>query len=267
MINKTIAVVNQKGGVGKTTTAVNLAAAFAAAGKKVLLIDMDPQANASSSFQVQNFDAKKTSYEMLMGMVPVLESVHKTQIPNLEIIPSKRDLAAAEIELVSQTERELWLKERRADIHTQYDYILIDCPPSNGLLSVNALVASNTVLIPIQCEYFALEGLAQLVRTIDRVKNRLNVDLALEGILMTMFDGRNSLNRRIVAEVQQYFGEDVFQTIIPRNVRLSEAPSFKMPGVLYDHTSSGAVAYLKLAKEMLEKENERTKKYPWPRAG
>jgi chromosome partitioning protein len=269
MINRTIAVVNQKGGVGKTTTAVNLTAAFAAAGKRVLLIDLDPQANATSSFQVEHFDSKKTSYEMLMGMIPVAESIHKTQIPHLDIIPSKRDLAAAEIELVSQAERELWLKERWCDINSQshYDYVMIDCPPSNGLLSVNALVAANTVLIPIQCEYFALEGLAQLVRTIDRVKNRLNVDLALEGILMTMFDGRNTLNRRIVTEVQQYFGEDVFQTIIPRNVRLSEAPSFKMPGVLYDHTSSGAVAYIKLAKEMLERENERKKEYPWPRAG
>ena len=255
--------------MGKTTTAVNVAAALAAAGKNILLIDMDPQANASSSFSISGENSKTTSYEMLMGMVLPQACIKQTQIPTLHIISAKRDLAAAEIELVSQPERELWLKERWEDINAdlKYDYILIDCPPSNGLLSVNALVAAHSVIIPIQCEYFALEGLAQLVRTIDRIKNRLHPNLELEGILMTMFDSRNSLNRRVVQEVQQYFSEDIFKTIIPRNIKLSEAPSFKMPAVLYDYTCPGSVAYMKLAKEILEKNNERTQEHPWSRAG
>lgn len=255
MVKNIIAIVNQKGGVGKTTTAVNLSTSLAAAGQKVLLIDMDPQANATSSFQIQHFDIGMTSYEMLMGMHTIYECIRHTQVPNLKVIPAKNDLAAAEIELVSQSERELWLKERWLDLDEIYDYVIIDCPPSNGLLSINSLVAAKSVIIPIQCEYFALEGLAQLVRTIDRIKNRLNQELALEGILLTMHDGRSMLNKRVVAEVQEYFGSDVFQTIIPRNIKLSEAPSFKIPGVLYDFTCAGAIAYMKLAREILEKQS------------
>jgi chromosome partitioning protein len=261
MLDKVIAIVNQKGGVGKTTSAVNLSTSLAAAGKTVLLIDLDPQANATSSFKLQQPIENRTTYEVLMGMKSIESCIFETQVPGLVVIPSKTDLAAAEIELVSQKERELWLKERWVDLSLQFDFIIMDCPPSNGLLSVNALVAAKSVLIPIQCEYFALEGLAQLVRTIDRIKNRLNSTLELEGILMTMFDGRNMLNRRVIHEVKEYFGQDVFETIIPRNVKLSEAPSFKMPGVLYDFTCAGSVAYMKLAREILERHDEREKEH------
>ena len=252
-MGKVISIVNQKGGVGKTTSAVNISTALAAVEKKVLLIDIDPQANATSSFVIKELKHGMTSYELLMGMQDINDCIYETQIPSLKIIPSKSDLVAAEIELVSQKERELWLKERWSDLDSEFDYIIIDCPPSNGLLSINALAASNTVLIPIQCEYFALEGLAQLVRTIDRIKNRLNEELSLEGILLTMFDGRSMLNRKVASEVQEYFSDDVFKTIIPRNIKLSEAPSFKTPGVLYDHTCAGSIAYMHLAREIMER--------------
>lgn len=253
---RTISVVNQKGGVGKTTTAVNMATALAAADKSVLLIDMDAQSNATSSFTLKEPSVVGT-YEVLMGLAPIQQAVVATQVPNLKLIAARKELAYAEAELVRQHDSERWLRERWADLEDNYDYIIIDCPPSNGMLSVNALVASDTVLIPIQCEYFALEGLAHLVHTIKKVKAKLNTALKIEGIVLTLYDGRSMLNRKVAREVQDFFGDLVFQTVIPRNVKLSEAPSFGMPGLLYDHTCPGSMSYMKLAREIMEKHHER----------
>jgi len=250
-MGKVIAVANQKGGVGKTTTAVNLGACLALAARKVLLIDIDPQSNSTSGIGIENTDIIDSIYPVLVNGVDLKSKIRKTEIENLFVVPSNRNLTGAEVELVSEIAREFRLKNAIENIRDEYKYILIDCPPSLGLLTVNSLVASDTVLIPIQCEYYALEGISHLIKTIELIKKNLNKMLEIEGILLTMFDSRTNLSQQVVDEVRRYFGLKVYKTIIPRNVRLSEAPSFGKPVVLYDILSKGAEAYLSLAEEVL----------------
>ncbi len=250
-MGKILCVANQKGGVGKTTTAVNLAASLAISDQRVLMVDLDPQANASAGVGVRGQDGIPGTYELLTSSIETVKTIHTTELENLHLIPSGRDLVGAQVELVQAPRREYLLKNALVKVADRYDYILIDCPPSLGLLTLNALVAAQTVLIPMQCEYYALEGLGQLLHTIQRVKRKLNPGLDVEGILLTMFDGRNNLSRQVVAEVSKHFGPKVFKTIIPRNVRLSEAPSHGQPAIIYDPRSAGAQGYLGLAKEML----------------
>jgi len=248
---KIISVANQKGGVGKTTTAINLSASLAVAEKRTLLIDIDPQANSTSSFGFDKNEIDETIYDAIMRGDGFQTAIRKTALPFLYLIPSNTDLIGAEIELIGELGREQKLKVLLEEIESQYDYVLIDCPPSLGLLTVNSLTASHSVIIPLQCEYFAMEGLGQLMRTISLIRSRLNPSLSIEGILITMFDGRNNLAHQVVREVQNHFGNRVFRTIIPRNVRLSEAPSHGKPVILYDVHSKGAESYLNLAKELL----------------
>ncbi len=255
-MGKVIAIANQKGGVGKTTTAVNLAAALGVLEKKVLLIDADPQANASSGLGVDIEEAPAGTYELLEHEVPVKETIIKTNSPNLDLIPSHIDLVAVEVELVNKPNREFMLKEAIKEIKDDYDYVLIDCAPSLGLITLNALTAADSVIVPIQCEYFALEGLGKLLNTIKNVQQIHNPDLNIEGLLLTMYDARLKLSNQVVEEVKKHFGDMVFDTVIQRNVRLSEAPSFGESILEYDATSKGAVNYLNLADELINKEKQ-----------
>lgn len=252
-MGKIVSVVNQKGGVGKTTTAVNLASAIGIAGKKVLLVDADPQGNSTSGFGVNKKDAKITSYELLIGKARLENAVIKTQFKNVDIVPSSMDLAAAEVDLIEIEHREAQLKMSLAAAREQYDYIFIDCPPSLGLITINALNASDTVLVPIQCEYFALEGLSQLMSSVRQVKRLYNPTLEIEGIVLTMYDARLNLTGQVVSEIKKYFSNQLYKTAIPRAVRLSEAPSYGMPIQYYDKRSKGAAAYDDLAKEFLKR--------------
>jgi chromosome partitioning protein len=247
---KIISIANQKGGVGKTTTAVNLSACIAAKGKKVLLIDIDPQGNATSGLGVKSKE-NKSIYNVLVDEVKIEDTLEATVVKKLDVCPANIDLAGAEVELVSMVSRETRLKDAIESVKDAYDYIFIDCPPSLGLITLNAFTASDSVLVPIQCEYYALEGLGQLINTIKLVQKHLNKSLEIEGVVLTMFDARTNLSTQVATEVEKYFGNKVFQTIIPRNIRLSEAPSHGLPITLYDNDSKGAETYKKLAKELL----------------
>lgn len=252
---KIIAITNQKGGVGKTTTAINLATAFAAIGKKTLLIDLDPQGNASTGLGIDVEQRVKNIYSTLIGQTSIRDSIHNTVIPTLKVVPSVIDLAAAEIELNVLPEREKLLKRSIQEIAEDFEFVLIDCPPSLGLLTVNALIAAQSLVIPLQCEFFALEGLAHLVSTINLIRKSLNKNLKMEGILLTMVDKRNKLSVSVEREVRDNFKELVYETTIPRNVKVSEAPSHGKPALIYDDKCIGSISYMLLAKEILKKNN------------
>ena len=254
---RVLAVANQKGGVGKTTTAINLATAMAAAGERVLLIDLDPQGNASTGLGVAPARRGRGTYAALMGQENLTATILPTEVPDLSLVPADPDLAGAEVELAVLGQREFKLQQALRGVAGQYSFVLIDCPPSLGLLTVNGLVAADAVLVPLQCEFYALEGLSQLVRTIERVRGSLNPKLMLQGIVLTMFDRRNNLSDLVAADVRGFFGSRVYETVIPRNVRVSEAPSHGKPVMLYDLRSPGAQAYLRLAVEVMRQENAR----------
>lgn len=253
-MGKIIGIANQKGGVAKTTTAVNLAACLAILGKRILLVDIDPQGNASSGLGVDKESIDYCIYDVLINGLPVESVISNGEIEGLDIIPATIQLAGAEIELVTAISREVKLKKAIVGLKEKYDYIFIDCPPSLGLLTINALTAADSIIIPIQCEYYALEGLGQLMNTIELIRKHLNPSLKIEGVLLTMFDARTNLSIQVVEEVKTYFGDKVYRTIIPRNVRLSEAPSHGKPIIVYDPKSKGAEVYQELAKEVTEVE-------------
>lgn len=246
-----IAVTNQKGGVGKTTTAVNLSSCLAYLGQKVLMLDIDPQGNATSGIGIDKYSIRRCIYDALINEMPVKRAIYPSSQENLHVIPATIQLAGAEIELVPTLSREVRLRKVIEDIRDQYDFIMIDCPPSLGLLTLNALTAADSVIVPIQCEYYALEGLGQLVNTINLVKKHLNEKMTIAGVLLTMYDTRTNLSAQVADEVRNYFGEIVFETVIPRNVRLSEAPSYGKPISEYDPRSKGAVVYKQLAEEVI----------------
>lgn len=250
-MGRIIAIANQKGGVGKTTTSVNLSACLAYLGKKVLLVDIDPQGNASSGVGVNKGEVQQCIYDVLIDDINVKETIQETKVENLHIVPATISLAGAEIELVSTISREVRLKRALQEVQGLYDYIIIDCPPSLGLLTINSLTASDAIIIPVQCEFYALEGLSQLLSTIRLVQKHLNKNLAIDGVLLTMFDARTNLGIQVIEEVKKYFQDKVYKTIIPRNVRLSEAPSHGEPIIIYDPKSRGAEVYLELAKEVI----------------
>ncbi len=253
-----IAVSNQKGGVGKTTSAINIASCLAISGQKVLLVDMDPQANASSGLGIYVDQDTVSSYQVLIGESPIAKSIVTTEIDNLYLVPATQDLSGAEIELVSVLGREMKLKDILEELRAEYDFIIIDTPPTLGLITVNALTAADSVLIPLQSEYYAMEGLSQLLKTTSLIKKRLNPALEREGILLTMYDKRNNLSLQVEREIRRHFPEEVFHNVIPRNVKLSEAPSYGKPAVIYDVNSSGSTAYIKVTEEILKKYQSRT---------
>ena len=257
ILGKRIAIFNQKGGVGKTTTNINLAACLALKGKKTLVLDIDPQGNTTSGLGVSKRGLEDTVYNILVDKdYDIRNAIIKTDVENLDLIPASVDLAGAEVELVQVDQRETALKKGLEQIKGDYDYIFIDCPPSLGLLTINSLAAVDSVLIPIQCEFYALEGVSQLVSTIDLVKKSLNPELEIQGVILSMFDGRTNLSAQVVQEVKKYFGDKVYTTVIPRNVRLAEAPSYGLPITAYDPKSKGAEAYMDFAEEFLELEEE-----------
>jgi chromosome partitioning protein len=253
-MSKIISIANQKGGVGKTTTAINVSSLLAAAEKKSLLVDIDPQSNSSSGLSITN--QNPSIYEVLIGTENISDVIIESYMPHLDLLPSNINLVGSEIEMVDMEGRERLLKNALTEINNKYDYIIIDCPPSLGLLTLNALAASHSVLIPVQCEYFALEGLGQLLNTINIVKKHYNPDLAIEGVLLTMFDTRLRLSHQVAEEVRKYFGEKVFKTVINRNVRIAESPSYGKPIILYDAISTGAQNYMALASELLERNSK-----------
>ena len=257
-MGRVVSIANQKGGVGKTTTSINLSTILAKKGKKVLLIDADPQGNATSGLGIDK-EIDKSIYDVIINEVNIKETLKDTMVKNLKVCPSNINLAGAEVELVSLMSREHRLKERIDEIKGDYDYIIIDCPPSLGLITLNAFTASDSVMIPVQCEYYALEGLGQLINTVNLVRRHLNKNLEIEGALLTMYDVRTNLSNQVVKEVKRYFEDKVYKTIIPRNIKLSEAPSYGMPITVYDPKSKGAKCYEKLAREFIKKNEEEVK--------
>ena len=257
---RVLVVANQKGGVGKTTTAINLGTALAAVGQTVLVIDLDPQGNASTGLGIPRHERKVSSYDVLISGVPLADAIVPTRIPGLNIVPATVDLSGAEMELVTESRRNFRLRDALAVFakgNSSFSYVLIDCPPALGLLTVNAMVAAHAVVVPLQCEFFALEGLSQLLKTIERVRASLNPDLEIQGVILTMFDKRNNLSDEVAADVRAHLGDKVYQTIIPRNVRISEAPSHGLPALVYDLRCPGSQAYIKLAGELIQRERAR----------
>ena len=257
---RVLVVANQKGGVGKTTTAINLGTALAAVGQTVLIIDLDPQGNASTGLGIPRHERKISSYDVLISGVPLADAIVPTRIPGLNIVPATVDLSGAEMELVTEPRRNFRLRdalEAFGKENSGFSYVLIDCPPALGLLTVNAMVAAHAVVVPLQCEFFALEGLSQLLKTIERVRASLNPDLEIQGVILTMFDKRNNLSDEVAADVRAHLGDKVYQTIIPRNVRISEAPSHGLPALVYDLRCPGSQAYIKLAGELIQRERAR----------
>ncbi|TCL73074.1 ParA family protein [Rhizobium sp. BK251] len=254
--NRIITIANQKGGVGKTTTAINLATALAAIGERVLIVDLDPQGNASTGLGIERRERKLSSYDLLIGSHGVLDAVLPTAVPNLFIIPSTMDLLGIEMEIAQHGDRVFRLKRALSEA-AGFDYVLVDCPPSFNLLTMNAMAAAHSVLVPLQCEFFALEGLSQLLETVDQVRRTVNPNLDIQGIVLTMFDARNNLAQQVVSDVRTHLGEKVYHTLIPRNVRVSEAPSYGKPAILYDLKCAGSQAYLQLASEVIQRERLR----------